>query len=126
MVMKVDSGIEIDRISESQSFDLLWKLLRFWHARVTDQHRNDRKLALQGVSDLKTNEIARIINSTNFSLTTKPICSDYSDDKLGAVNHVFDMIAKIDAVRNGVEVHEYVPSPKLRLETIIKPSSDRQ
>ena len=127
MVVKVDADIEAEPISKSECFDILRKLFRSWHLSVAHQDRNNRKLVLQSVSDLETNKIRWVVDSPFAMLPSSyPVRPDYRDQNFGLTDDLFDVFPKIDAVRNGIEVHENLVPSEFRLKPVIQPSGDGQ
>ncbi len=82
MMVKIDSNIEAQRISERQFFNVFWEFFWSWHLCVTYENRNNRKFALQGISDLEANKISWIVDSArSVRLFSKPMRADYRDHK---------------------------------------------
>src|ERR1700730_3123487 len=111
MMMKIDPHVQADGVSECKPFNLLRQL------RLIYQDRNNRNSAFQRVSNFKTNKIRWVVNPTcSLFAFAHPVRTDHSHEDLGTINHVLDVFAKIDAVRNRIKIHEYIPLAEFGLE----------
>jgi hypothetical protein len=64
MMMKIDPGIENERIAKGESLDIARELLAFWHRGVVDQHRNDGDAAFDGGFDFIPDEVSAVVKAT--------------------------------------------------------------
>src|SRR5437899_11880270 len=126
-MVKIDSYIEAEPISKRERFNVCREFFRPRHLGVAHKDWNNRKLSLQCVCDLETHKVTGLVNSTpSMFAFSRPVRSNYRHQNLGLPDYLFDVIAKIDAVRNRVEVHEYIIPTECRLEPVIKAAGNRQ
>ena len=125
VMMKINAGIEREPIAKGESFEFSGKTLRFRHRRVVYQDRDNRDAILQGARHFEPNEIGRIVDPPVGRIAAaSPFRSDDGHDDLGALQGCLDVFAEIDAVWNGIEIHEDRAFAELGLETIVKPARD--
>ena len=125
VVMKIDAGVEREAVAESESFQLRRQIFCLGHWRVVDQHRNDRDPSFQRARHFKPDEIGRVVDATiQRFLTAAPFRTDDRNDDLRALQRLLDVFAEIDAVRDGIEIHEDAAFAELGLEPIVKPAGD--
>ena len=116
VVMEIDPGIEREAIAKGQSFQLWRKALRVRHRRVVDEDGNDRNAGLQGARDFEPDKIRWVVDpAVGLVFRSRPVWPDDGHDHLRAAQRVFDVFAKIDAVGNGIEIHEDGVFAELRL-----------
>ena len=126
-MMKIDPNIQSQTVPESQSFNVLWKFFRSRHLGVADQDWNNRELALQGVTDFEPHKIIGFVNTPTlvFALAY-PIRSNNRHQNLRATDYLFDVIAKIDAVRDRIEIHENIAATELCLKSVVQAAGNGQ
>src|SRR5438874_8838037 len=114
--MEVDPGIKRETIAKGQSFQLSWKTLRVRHRRVIDEDGNNRNAGLQSARYFEPDKIRRVVDpAARLIVRSRPVRPDDGDDDLRAPQSALDVFAKIDAVRNGIEIHEDGVFAELRL-----------
>src|SRR5205814_10449649 len=70
-------------------------------------------------------EIRRIVDAPARRIfSARPFRTDDRDHDLGALQGLLDVFAKIDAVRDRIEIHEDGAFAELRLKPIVKPAGD--
>ena len=123
VVMEIDAGVESETIAESESFQLCRKIFRVRHRRVIYEDGDNGNAALQSARYFESDKIRRIIDPAVRCITASgPIRSNYRHDDFGALQRLLDMFAEINAVRNGIEIHEDIAFAEFGLEAVIKPA----
>ena len=101
VIVKIDAGVEWQRVSECEPLERRRQRIRPRHGRVVDEQRNNRNVAAGGVLKFQTNNVDRIINSArSIALLTEPARPDDGDYQTRALNCLFDLLPEINSWRN--------------------------
>jgi hypothetical protein len=125
VMMKVDAGIENQRVSESERPQFFRQVVDARHHSAIEQDRNHRDPALQRCRDLNADKVRRIVNPPFAIAIPHPGRPYDRDDHERFLQGDLDFVPEIDPERNGIEIHENIPPPKFGLEPVEQSTGHR-
>ena len=123
--MKIASGIDLGRIAEREVFQRHRQLARLRHDGAVHQHRDDADPPIQGGLDLDPDRVVFLLDAQMRALgRAQPPRPDDGDQHVAVEQGIPDVVAKIGAERDAVDVHEDRAFAKLAGEPILDPPRD--
>ena len=91
---------------------------------MTDQHRHNRDVARQGCLDLDTDQIVGIVQTTLtvLSFGLYPVFADDGQENVALTDGFFDILAKVEADGDAIDIVEERFFAELRLQAIVEPT----
>src|SRR6476619_3788989 len=112
-MMKIDPGIENERVAKGQSLDIGRELFAFRHRGVGHQDRDNGDAAFEGRLYFEPDEVIAVLEAAHPVARFAPMRADNDDESAGLFERLPNVLAKIDSVRNRIKVHEDAVLPKL-------------
>ena len=107
MLMKITTGIDRCGIKKRKILQAFGKLCRLRHPGGAHKDWDDLNLAVQRRLDLEADEVGLVIySSTAASPGAEPALADNDQQDVTPNNRFMNMVAKVLAERNVVNVHE--------------------
>jgi hypothetical protein len=93
---EVATAVDRRRIEKCEPFEA-WRQLRLArHARIVDEHRNDRDTPLEGTLELDPDRVGGIVDAAAAVPAAQPVRTDQRDQDIALAQRVGDVLAEID------------------------------
>jgi hypothetical protein len=123
--MKVAPGIDFRGIAKGKISQAVREVGRLWHDGPIDQDRDDGDSSFQSGFDLDPNRVRLVADSRGtVRALTDPPWTNHHDQRIALGQSLPDVLAKIDAERNVVDIHEYRVMAVSGREPVKYPSGD--
>jgi hypothetical protein len=124
MGVKVATSAHRGCVATEERLKHLRQLASLRYARTLNQHQHDRDLALERGLDLDANPIVLIRNPRRLApARTDPVWSNDSNQGAAPVEHLMDVVVKVDTVWNIDIVHEDAVVSIVLGQTVEDPAS---
>ena len=123
--MKIGSGIDLGCLQKCEIANAFGQLVGPRHYCLSNQDGNDGDVVSKCDFQFDTDPIGIFRYPGTSLFSSEPPIADNCNQRIAMVDRIFDVVAKIFAGRDSIDVHEHRSLPVVLAQAIVNPAAYR-